>query len=171
MNILKYEKIKAEFKPWTETYLLIAESLISLIRTEQLDVIHIGSTSAKVGGKGIIDLSVLYPVGKLSIAVEHLKLLGFQDQVSAKPFPVERPRKDGAVVYKGHKYFVHVHVIEDGSEEHHKQLKYKQYMLANPLARYEYEQSKQAIIATGISEQEAYGKLKSPFVKSVLQHL
>ena len=35
-------------------------------------------------------------------------------------------------------------------------------------ARKEYEQTKQSIFANGINEQEAYGALKSPFVKSIL---
>lgn len=168
MEILKYEKVEADFEPWSESYLLVAKLLIDFIRTEKLDAIHFGSTSAMVGGKGIIDLSILYKPGNLNLAVNHLKSLGFQNQVSSKPFPPERPGKDGAIVYKDKRYFVHVHAIEDGSEEHAKQIKYKEYLLSNPSARNEYEQSKLKILREGITDQEAYGELKSPFVKSVL---
>ncbi len=168
MKILKYEKIKTRFLPWSEVYLSVAQALIAFIRTPSLDVIHIGSTSAKIGGKGIIDLSVLYEDGDLDLAVDHLKALGFQDQISTKPFPPERPRKDGTIFYEGEKYFVHVHVIKKECEEHQKQMLYKEYMLANPKARKAYEQTKQNILANGITEQEAYGALKSPFVKSIL---
>lgn len=171
MKILKYEKVTADFKPWTSTYLLVARELIQLIQTDGIDVMHFGSTSAKVGGKGIIDLSVLYHKGKFELAVERLKTLGFQDQIAEKPFPPERPRKDGAVIFEGQKYLVHAHVIEKGSIEHHRQKEYKDYMLSNPCARQEYELSKKAILEQGIREQEAYGKLKSPFVKSVLNKL
>ena len=44
-------------------------------------------------------------------------------------------------------------------------------MLNNSIARKEYEQSKRAILANGITEQEAYGKQKSPYVKSILKSI
>ncbi|WP_417441391.1 GrpB family protein [Idiomarina sp.] len=171
MKIVKYEKVPADFKPWTSTYLLVARELIQLIQTEDIDVMHFGSTSAKVGGKGIIDLSVLYEKGQIDLAIDRLKSLGFQEQIAAKPFPPERPRKDGAVIYEGEKYLVHAHVIEKGSEEHVRQKDYRDYLLSNPSAREEYELSKKSILEQGIKEQDAYGKLKSPFVKSVLNKL
>lgn len=170
MLINKYQKIQAQFKPWSQAYLIVANQLIKFIQTTELEVIHIGSTSAMVGGKGIIDLSLLYD-DNFTEAVERLKMLGFQDQVSQKPFPDNRPRKDGSVIVDGEEYFIHVHVIKKGSEEHKKQLQYKEYMLNNPDERIKYENSKKAILAKGINEQEAYGKLKSPFIKSVLTSL
>ncbi len=171
MQILKYEKVLSEFIPWSSAYLSVAQKLIQFIQTEGVEVIHIGSTSAMIGGKGIIDLSALYNVGQFEFTIEMLKFLGFQDQISETPFPPERPRKDGAVIVDGEKYLTHIHVIERGSVEHHKQIKYKEHMLANPSLRAEYELSKKAILAKGITDQEAYGKLKSPFVKSVLSGL
>lgn len=171
MNILPYEKIAAEFKPWQAQYLLVAQALINFISTAKLKVIHFGSTSAKVGGKGIIDLSILYPTGQMQLALDRLQQLGFQDQVSSQPFPDHRPRKDGAVLFEGVKYFIHVHVIERDSVEQQQQLQYKQYLLLHPQARINYEQSKKTILAKGIIEQEAYTKQKAPFVKSVLSQL
>lgn len=168
MKILKYELVEADFKPWDPKFISVADSVCELIRTQELDVIHIGSTSFNVGGKGIIDLSVLYPAGLLSIAIERLYQLGFQDQTGAKPFPPNRPRKDGAVIVNGQRFLLHVHVIEKDSDEHRRQIQYKEYMLNEPSARLEYEASKKAILAAGVTEQGAYGKLKSPFVKSVL---
>lgn len=168
IEILKYEKRPAEFKSWDSIYLEVAKHLIEHIQTDTIDVLHFGSTSAKVGGKGIIDLSVLYEKGQLDLAVEHLKNLGFQNQYSVKPFPENRPRKDGAVMHEGNKYLIHAHAIEKHSKEHQNQLAYKQYLLNNPAARKEYEQTKKGILAQGISEQEVYGDLKSPFVKSFL---
>lgn len=168
MTILKYEKIPARFIPWRDIYLDIAQMLITHIQTDTIEVLHFGSTSAKVGGKGIIDLSVLYERGQLENAVSHLMSLGFQHQNSIKPFPENRPRKDGAVMYEGKKYLIHAHVIEQHSKEHQNQLAYKQYLLNTPAARKKYEQTKQGILAQGVCEQEAYGDLKSPFVKSFL---
>jgi len=168
LDILKYEKIAADFKPWTKTYLEIAQQLIDYIQSDELSVIHIGSTSAKVGGKGIIDLSVLYSAGSIHLAIDRLLQLGFQDQISQNPFPPTRPRKDGGIIIEGKKYFIHVHVIENDSDEHVKQVQYREYMLADVEARQAYELSKKRILAEGIIEQEAYGKRKSVFVKGVL---
>ncbi|MDX2494092.1 MAG: GrpB family protein [Desulfuromusa sp.] len=171
MKILKYEKIAAGFIPWSLNYLKVSQALIEFIRTEKFEVIHIGSTSFMVGGKGIIDLSILYRNGEINTAVNHLLSLEFQDQISDKPFPPERPRKDGTVMMDGNKYFIHVHVISYGSEEHKKQLHYKEYMLRNPGVREAYELLKKEILSQGITDQEAYGKQKSPYVKSILSQL
>jgi len=168
MKILKYQKIEASFHPWSQKYCDVAQRVIDFISTEQFEVIHIGSTSFKVGGKGIIDLSVLYHNNDLDEAVQHLVQLGFQDQISENPFPRNRPRKDGAVVVDGTEYFLHVHVIERGSAEHKKQIDYKTYMLNHPTEREAYEASKKKILANGFTDQESYGKQKSPYVKSIL---
>ena len=171
MKILKYKIIKASFNPWSLVYLEVAHCIIDFIRTERLEVIHIGSTSFKVGGKGIIDLSVLYNNGDLNFAVQHLMQLGFQDQVSEKPFPPDRPRKDGKIIVNEKEYLLHVHVIAKDSDEHKKQVQYKNYMLNNPDARLEYELSKKSILANGVTKQEEYGKHKTPFVKSILNKI
>mgnify|MGYP000126430102 CR=1 FL=1 len=171
MEILKYQLIDAAFRPWEPVILDCAARLCGFISTPEFDAVHIGSTSFKVGGKGIIDLSLLYSNGQLEMAVQHIQQLGFQEQHSEKPFPSSRPRKDGAVIFNGVRYLLHVHVIEKNSEEHQKQLAYKAYMLANPEARQEYEAAKKAILAKGVNKQDEYGKLKSPFVKSRLAQL
>lgn len=168
MQIIQYQKFPASFKPWTTKYLDVAKALIEHIRTSDFAVIHFGSTSAMVGGKGIIDLSVLYQNGQLEQAIAHLKSIGFQDQDSPNPFPPERPRKDGSVVFNGQAYQIHVHVIRSGSDEHKHQLRYREMLLSNSQLREQYEASKRAILSDGVVEQEDYGKRKSPFVKAAL---
>jgi GrpB-like predicted nucleotidyltransferase (UPF0157 family) len=158
MKILKYTKIDASFSPWSPVYFDIAQAVIDFIFLDRFEVIHIASTSFKVGGKGIIDLTVLYKNNDLHLATEHLSKLGFQDQMSIKPFPPERPRKDGAVNVNGKEYYLHVHVIASGSDEHNKQVKYKNYMLNNSVARKEYESSKMEILSNGFTDQETYGE-------------
>ncbi len=171
MKILKYESRNAQFTPWTSAYLDVAKALIELIETDMLSVLHFGSTSAMVGGKGIIDLSVLYTSGQIDLATVRLKSLGFQDQISDQPFPAQRPRKDGAVVYENTKYLIHAHVIEIHSDNHIKQLAYKEHLLNDIDAREQYEATKKSILASGINELQQYGDLKSPHVKSILKKL
>nr|WP_086940255.1 GrpB family protein [Thaumasiovibrio occultus] len=168
LRILPYQLTDASFKPWREIYLDVAAQLTAQLSTAQFDVLHFGSTSAHIGGKGIIDLSLLYPSGKLDAAIIHLECLGFQPQHSQRPFPPTRPRKDGAVEFNGERFLIHVHVIEKDSEEHQRQVSYKEYMLANPQARLDYEQKKQQIIADGGLDQDDYGDQKGSFVKGVL---
>ncbi len=171
MKILPYKKIEARFVAWSAEYLDVAQALMDYIADTRFEILHFGSTSFQVGGKGIIDLSLLYKNNQLTLAVEHLLGLGFQPQVSHRPFPPERPRLDGAVIFNQQIYYIHIHVIAYNSAEHHKQLAYKNYMLNNPQARQDYEYAKKKILQSGISEQEEYGDKKSLFVKPLLHEI
>ncbi|AXQ97752.1 GrpB family protein [Pseudoalteromonas piscicida] len=171
IEFVPYQLIPASFNPWREVFLEVAEEAMAALAHSELELLHFGSSSFKVAGKGIIDISVLYKPGQLAQAVEHLKSLGFADQHSDNPFPDTRPRKDIAVMYQGELFQVHAHVIEKGSEEHMKQERFKAYMLSNPEARAEYETQKQLAIAKGIASQDEYGKAKAPFVKRTLNTL
>ncbi|OOF02060.1 MULTISPECIES: GrpB family protein [unclassified Salinivibrio] len=166
-----YQLIDANFFPWRPIYLDVAQALSTQISTSRIDVLHFGSTSAKVGGKGIIDLSILYYPGERENAVDHLYALGFQDQHSDQPFPAHRPRKDASVTYQGERFLIHAHVIEKDSEEYHRQLAYKQHLLDNPDVRIKYENTKHAILAQGVRDQDVYVKHKAPYVKDVLAKL
>jgi GrpB-like predicted nucleotidyltransferase (UPF0157 family) len=171
IKFIPYQLVPASFNPWRGIFLEVAETVIAELAHPDFEFLHFGSSSFKVAGKGIIDISVLYKPGQLNGAVEHLKRLGFSDQHSNKPFPENRPRKDIAVIFKNETFQVHAHVIELGSEEHLKQVNFKTYMLNNPEARAQYEATKQQVIADGLTMQDDYGKAKSPFVKSVLQEV
>ncbi|QZO14343.1 GrpB family protein [Pseudoalteromonas piscicida] len=171
IEFVPYQLVPASFNPWREIFVEVAEEVMVALAHPELEFLHFGSSSFKVAGKGIIDISVLYKPGQLTQAVEHLKNLGFKDQHSDNPFPDTRPRKDIAVMYQGELFQVHAHAIEKGSEEHIKQEKFKAYMLSNPDARAEYETQKQLVIAQGIASQDEYGKAKAPFVKRTLKDI
>jgi Uncharacterized conserved protein len=68
-------------------------------------------------------------------------------------------------------FLIHAHVIEKDSDEHHRQIAYKQYLLENPDVRTEYENKKREILAQGLRNQDIYVKHKAPFVKGVLADL
>ena len=171
MKIHKYIIANASFKEWDSISIQVANSVINFISTDIFSAIHIGSTSFKVGGKGVIDLSILYSQGELESVVSHLLCLGFQDQYGENVFPPSRPRKDGMVVIGNKQYLLHVHVILRDSEEHLTQIAYKDYMLANKSARIDYENCKKEVLSQGIIDQHLYGKSKSPFVKGVIQNI
>ncbi|AIY67435.1 GrpB family protein [Pseudoalteromonas piratica] len=171
LSFCKYSLVPASFNPWRAIYLDVAAAVINKLEEKRFDFLHFGSSSFQVAGKGIIDISILYPPGKLEEAVAHLKHFGFVDQHSDNPFPDSRPRKDIAVIFENETFNVHMHVIEKNSEEHLKQVKYKQHMLNNPADRAAYEAKKREVIARGTTVQDDYGKAKSPFVKNILNAL
>lgn len=76
--------------------------------------------SKNLGGKGIIDLSILYAAGQLGFVLHRLQDLDFQDQMRCVPFPAERSGKEGAVCVDGQRYLIYVHVIAKGSLEYQK---------------------------------------------------
>src|ERR1700722_8828267 len=79
---------------------------------------HVGSTSVPgLAGKGIVDLMLLYPPGRLAAARETLDRLGFQRQTSRDPFPEERPMRVGSVEHDGERFLLHVHVIAADARE------------------------------------------------------
>lgn len=171
IEFCSYKLVPASFNPWREEFLTVATHIMQRLDDPRFTFLHFGSSSFYVAGKGIIDISILYQPGNLESAVEYIKQFGFVDQHSNKPFPATRPRKDIGVKYNGEVFNVHLHVIEHNSEEHLKQVAYKQHMLENPEDRAAYEAKKKAVLAEGNTVQDDYGKAKSPFVKDVLARL
>ncbi|WP_407636611.1 GNAT family N-acetyltransferase [Algicola sagamiensis] len=171
MKILPYVDRPVSFTPWQPKYLEVAGVVSQQLSTANMSVIHIGSTAAKVSGKGVIDLSLLYQPGEFEQALAHVDQFGFQSQTNGKPFPDRRPRRDGAIEFKGETFLLHVHLIEEGCEEHQKQIAFRDHMLNNPAARQFYEAQKQTILDNGETEHQHYGAQKSPFIQKTLSNL
>ena len=171
IKFIPYQLIPASYNPWRHIFLDVAKAVIAELEHPDFQFLHFGSSSFKVAGKGIIDISILYKVGQLTHAVEHLKSFGFAEQHSNKPFPESRPRKDIAVIFEEETFQIHTHVIQLGSEEHLKQVNFKAHMLENPNTRARYEVTKKQVLDDGLIAQDDYGKAKSPFVKSVLKDM
>ena len=168
ITFTQYQLLSASFNPWRPIFIDVADAIIAELKHPDFEFLHFGSSSFKVAGKGIIDISLLYQPGALEVAIKHLNDFGFLKQHSSKPFPDTRPRKDIAVIYLDETFQVHLHVIEKNSIEHHKQSHFKAYMLANPPARAEYEAQKRRVLEQGLSQQDEYNKAKSPFLKAIL---
>jgi len=121
MRILTYFSMPAEFRVYDLEAAEIAGLLCTTIQgvEPRLLVEHVGSTSVPgCGGKGIIDLAVLYPEGRLTRARTVLDGLGFQKQSGPEPFPEDRPMRVGCVEHQGRPFRIHAHVIALDSEEH-----------------------------------------------------
>ena len=98
----------------------VARQVGSLIESHLPDVVveHVGSTSVPgFAGKGVVDLMVLYPSGRLPAVRDKLDGLGFQHQTTRDPFPEERPMRGGSVDHYGTRFRLHAHVIAADAPE------------------------------------------------------
>jgi GrpB-like predicted nucleotidyltransferase (UPF0157 family) len=162
----------AEFCPYNPEVAEIARQLRLAIRSVEpkLQVEHIGSTSVPgCGGKGVIDLAVLYPEGLLDCARVVLDRLGFQKQGGSEPFPEDRPMRVGCLEHGGHPFRAHAHVIALHSEEHSELVWFRDALRRDSLLRQRYEGEKSAILAMGIHDSIEYCKAKGAFITRVLK--
>jgi GrpB-like predicted nucleotidyltransferase (UPF0157 family) len=172
MRLLPYFSTPAEFRAYDPEVTEIARLLRGAIRSAEphLQIEHIGSTSVPgCGGKGILDLAILYPDGFLARARAVLDGLGFQRQGGPEPFPESRPMRVGCVQHKGRPFRIHAHVIALGSEEQGELVWFRETLRGNSALRQSYEARKRAILATGIEDPLEYCKAKGPFVTEVLR--
>lgn len=172
MRIHPYFSTPAEFRAYDPEATEVARLLCSSIQgvEPELQVEHVGSTSVPgCGGKGIIDLAVLYPEGLLPRARAVLDGLGFQRQGGPEPFPEERPMRVGCVEHGGRPFRIHAHVIALKSEEHGKLVWFRETLRVRPALRQSYEERKRAILASGIRDPLEYCKAKGAFVTDVLK--
>jgi GrpB-like predicted nucleotidyltransferase (UPF0157 family) len=172
MRILHYYSTPAEFHAYDPRVAEVAANLRDAIQTiaEELHVEHIGSTSVPgCGGKGVVDLAVLYPAGLLARAKAALDELGFQKQGGRDPFPEDRPMRVGCVEHEGRSFRIHAHVIALGSAEHQELLWFREALRASPELRHSYEKAKRAILANGITDPIEYCNAKGTFVTDALR--
>lgn len=172
MRIKLYSPAPAEFLLYNsvtaEIALLIRDAIHRIepgLRAE-----HIGSTAVPgCGGKGIIDLAVLYPEGLLARAKAVLDEMGFQKQGGPEPWPEERPMRVGTVEHAGSSFRIHAHVIALSSPEIAELLWFRNTLRSDPSLRLGYEQQKKAILASGIRNSIEYSKAKGGFITEVLK--
>src|SRR5687768_9171580 len=78
----------------------VAARVAELIRSHmpELTVEHIGSTAVPgCGGKGVVDLMIVYEPGQLEAVKNLLAALGFQHQTHGHRHPEERPMRVGTL--------------------------------------------------------------------------
>jgi GrpB-like predicted nucleotidyltransferase (UPF0157 family) len=173
IEILPYHQHTASYHDWDARAPHVAVLLIRAIEAGNPDVTveHIGSTSVPgCGGKGIIDLMLMYPPGGLEPARGVLARSGFQHQVSRDPFPEDRPMRVGALLYDGTEFRAHVHVIAADSHEIAEFRAFREVLQHNPDVMDAYMVRKREILAAGIVDPTDYTTTKGPFCQEVLAH-
>lgn len=171
MQIQTYHVKPAAYREYDPELAVVAHLVIDLIRRQdgRLQVEHIGSSAVPgCGGKGYVDLLLMYPEGELAAAKQALEALGFQRQQFGVPFPEDRPMRVGAVEHKGREFPIHVHVIADTSPEVGQLLRFRDRLRADETLRLEYAAEKRRIIGTGVTESPNYALAKTNFIQRAL---
>ncbi len=169
-----YEQLPAVCRQSDPRCAVVAREVAQLIASEVPDCVveHIGSTSVPgLAGKGVVDLMLLYPPGRLSAARDALDRLGFQRQTGPDPFPEERPMRIGSFVFNGERFLLHVHVIAAEAPEAVGLRAFRDRLQSDAVLREQYAARKRAILADGITDSLEYCYRKGGFVEDVLQRL
>ena len=169
-KIGKYMYRPAEYLPYDYESPRVADSVVQMILAvdAKLRVEHVGSTAVPgCSGKGIVDMILLYPDGRLAEACEILDRLGFQ-QGGPQPFPETRPLRVATIEYLGRDYRVHVHVLEDGCAEAVDLVKFRDLLRSNVGLRRAYEMEKRVILSRGVSQSTQYSEAKGEFIRTAL---
>jgi GrpB-like predicted nucleotidyltransferase (UPF0157 family) len=130
---------------------------------------HVGSTAVPAcAGKGVVDLMLLYPPGRLAAARDAVDGLGFQRHDRPGAFPEERPVRIGTLAYDGETFRLHVHVIAADSPEVAEQRRFRDRLRADPALVADYVARKRAVLAAGVTDGGTYNQGKDEFIQGVL---
>ncbi|MGH9832495.1 MAG: GrpB family protein [Blastocatellia bacterium] len=166
--ISRYEELPAACHDYDPRALQVAALIAKAVNQYLPEVIveHIGSTSVPgCAGKGVIDLMVIYPAGKLEAAKSLLDALGFQRQTTRDLFPETRPMRIGAIEHDGKTFRVHAHVIAVDSPEVEGLRSFRDRLRADPNLVAGYVARKREIIASGVADSVDYSIEKGAFVQ------
>ncbi|MGH2530843.1 MAG: GrpB family protein [Thermomicrobiales bacterium] len=169
---IRYEDPAAAFRPYDPRCPAVARRVIALIRGRMPEarVEHVGSTAIPgCDGKGVVDLMLVYPPGRLSEARDALDGLGFQRQ-RERPwsFTEERPVRIGTIEHDGETFRLHVHVIAADAPEAADQIGFRDRLRADPALVAEYVARKRAVLTGGVRDANEYNQGKEVFIQRVL---
>ncbi len=168
---LDYSRPAALFQPWDPRTIEVAARVAALIRSAMPDAVveHVGSTAVPgCGGKGIVDLLLRYPPGRLAAARDALDGLGFQRQRGTDPFPEERPLRVGAVEHDGDTFRLHVHVVASDDPEAAELIAFRDRLRADPALVADYVARKRQVIDDGPLDNIAYNRGKEHLIRRII---
>jgi GrpB-like predicted nucleotidyltransferase (UPF0157 family) len=122
-------------------------------------------------GKGVIDLAVTYRAGDLEEAKATLDAIGFQRQGGRDPWPEDRPMRVAALAAFGATFQIHAHVIPFEGREHLELVGLRDVLRGDPKLRRAYENEKQRILDSGITDSLDYSNAKHSFITSMLARI
>ncbi len=174
-----YQPLPVACHPWDPRAPEVARRVVALIRRRlpAAEVEHVGSTAVPgCAGKGVIDLLLLYPPGRLAAARDALDDLGFQHQGGRFPWPEERPMRVGSMRYDGSIFQLHVHVVAEGDPDAVELLQFRDALRSDPALVAGYVAAKRAALAAAAAkgivyesgDAMEYVQAKGPFIERAL---
>jgi GrpB-like predicted nucleotidyltransferase (UPF0157 family)/mannose-6-phosphate isomerase-like protein (cupin superfamily) len=167
-----YEQWPAACNDHDPRFFEVAERIGYLIESRLPGIVveHVGSTAVPgCAGKGVIDLMVLYPQGRLTEVREGLDALGFQRQTGRDPFPEEQPMRVGSIEIDGCRFRLHAHVIASDSPEVLELRTFRDRLRGEPKLLEQYVALKRKIIAEGVTDSLDYSIRKGQFIAETLR--
>ena len=167
-----YEQLPAICNEHDPRSFEVARRVADLIESHLPDVKveHVGSTAVPgCAGKGVVDLMILYPPGRLPEVKDVLNALGFQHQTGRSPFPEERPLRPGSIGYDDTRFRLHVHVIPVDSPEVLELRTFRDRLRSEPMLLEQYVAVKRKIIAEGVTDSLDYSIRKGDFIAGILR--
>ena len=161
-----------DLRPWDARGPAAANSVMRLLQAALpgIEIEHVGSTAVPgCDGKGILDLMLLIPVGRLSEVCAIIDGMGFQHQSGGKRHPDDRPMREGSFIFDGSVFRVHVHLIPESSAEADRLRKFRDRLTANSELVALYVEQKRRLIDARISDRSTYTLGKGTFIESVLK--
>jgi len=135
-----------------------------------IEIEHVGSTAVPgCDGKGILDLMLLIPDGRLNEVCAIVDGMGFQPQSGGKRHPDTRPMREGSFTFDGSVFRLHVHLIPESSAEVDRLRKFRDRLTANPELVALYVEQKRRLVDAQISDRSTYTLGKKTFIESVLK--
>lgn len=172
---IRYDDPADAFRPYDARCPAVAAIIADLIERAApfVRVHHVGSTAIPgCDGKGVVDVLVTYPPGRLTEARDAVDALGFQRQTNhPDPFPEERPVRVGAIRHDGDAFRIHAHVVAADSPEVAEQLGFRDRLRGDPALVAEYVAGKRAVLARGVRDSSGYNAGKNEFIKRVIGEL
>ena len=159
-------------RPWNPLGLKAAEKVIQLLHSvlPDLSIEHVGSTSVPgCDGKGILDLMIVVPQGRMEEICSVVDRLGFQRQSAGVQHPDDRPMREGSIEFEGTVFRLHVHLTPEGTPLPDIFRKFRDQLRANPELIALYIDQKRRLVDAQITDRATYSKEKSAFVESVLR--
>jgi GrpB-like predicted nucleotidyltransferase (UPF0157 family) len=161
-----------DLRPWDARGPAAARCVMRMLQAAlpDIEIEHVGSTSVPgCEGKGILDLMLLIPAGRLSDVCAIVDGMGFQPQSGGKRHPDERPMREGSLTFDGTVFRLHVHLIPESSAEVDRLRKFRDRLIASPELVALYVEQKRRLIDARISDRSTYTQGKKTFIESVLK--
>jgi 5-(carboxyamino)imidazole ribonucleotide synthase len=172
-SIGPYVRLPASVEPWDPRALEVAATVRQLIHERRPDLVieHIGSTAVPgLPGKGIVDLAIATTPEDVPHVAELLRDLGFGPQPGPDPWPPSRPMFVGSLAFEGTTFRIHCHVLPN-RDELHRDLAFRDALLADPALVEGYASLKSGIVEGGPLEPHQYTYRKQAWIADVHRRL